>query len=131
MEPATQNQQLDLRTGRVWLDDDGIVHADIKAHAELGLDDAHEWMRQIGIASTGKPRPVLVDYGRLKSISRDARRYFASPAVEPAPTATALVITSPIGRAIGNFFMGLNKPDTPTKLFTDQATATDWLRSFV
>jgi hypothetical protein len=36
-----------------------------------------------------------------------------------------------VARAIGNFFMGLNKPLIPTRLFTSEAEALGWLREFV
>ncbi len=41
-----------------------------------------------------------------------------------------LLIGSPVSRVIGNFFMGLNKPIYPTKLFTDPQKAIRWLQTF-
>ncbi len=40
------------------------------------------------------------------------------------------VISSPVSRVIGNFFMGLNKPISPTRLFTDPHKAIQWLHTF-
>jgi hypothetical protein len=35
-----------------------------------------------------------------------------------------------LSRALGNFFLGLNKPSMPTRLFDDQEQALAWLRGF-
>jgi hypothetical protein len=123
--------RLELRTGQVWLDDGGIVHHLVSAHAEVDLEEAREWVRLTGVASEGKRRPVLVDLGGAKSMSREARLYFGGAESTSVMTATALIVASPLARAIGTFFTGLNKTLVPTKLFADEATATAWLRSFL
>ena len=119
------------RTGLFWLDDEGIVHAVVKPHAELELEDAKECVRLIAASGGGKKRPVLVDYASVKRMSRQARLHFAGPECASVESAAALVVSSPVGRAIGNFFLGLNKPIMPTKLFTDEASALAWLRGFL
>ena len=43
---------------------------------------------------------------------------------------TALVVGSPVSRVIGNFFVGLNRPKYPLRLFDDQEFATAWLLGF-
>ena len=44
--------------------------------------------------------------------------------------ATALLTSSPVSKTIGNFFMGLNKPLSPTRLFTNSDKAIQWLHTF-
>lgn len=66
----------------------------------------------------------------IKSMDREARRFFAGPECAKAESAAALVIGSPITKAIGNFFLGLNKPIIPTRLFTNEADAIVWLKTF-
>jgi hypothetical protein len=78
----------------------------------------------------GVRRPLLCDLRRVKTMHREARTYFSGPATE-GWSATALVIDSPLTRAIANFFMGLNKPRAPTRMFASQDDAEPWLRSFV
>jgi hypothetical protein len=123
--------RLELRTGQVWLDDGGIVHALISAHAEVDLEEAREWVRLIGVAAEGKPRPVLVDLGGMKSMTREARLHMGSAESTGFISAGALIVASPLARAIGTFFTGFNKSVRPTKLFADEATATVWLRGFL
>jgi hypothetical protein len=67
----------------------------------------------------------------MKSMTREARVYMGSGEATSVTTGTALIVPSPLARAIGTFFMGLNKTGVPTKLFADEAAATAWLRSFL
>jgi hypothetical protein len=45
--------------------------------------------------------------------------------------ATALIVDSPVGRIIGNFFIGMNKPGIPVKIFDSEDKAIQWLRGFI
>ncbi len=42
-----------------------------------------------------------------------------------------LYLFSPISSMIGNFFIRISKPLVPTKIFTDEAKAKEWLKQFV
>lgn len=120
---------VEVRTQKIWLDGEGIVHAKLKPHLALGLADAREAVRAIGQLCGGKPSPVLVDMTELLSMDRDARQYFAGAETARVESAVAILIRSPLSRAIGNFFMGLNKPLFPTRLFTSEQDALAWLKS--
>ncbi len=73
---------------------------------------------------------VLIDMTAISEISKEARDYFANERTASIQRATALLIGSPVSRVIGNFFMGLNKPISPTRLFTDPHKAIRWLHTF-
>jgi hypothetical protein len=107
---------------------DGILRAVCKHNAELHLTDAEDAIRQLAAFSNGIRYPVLVDLTGLKSISREARAYFSGPETAKVESAAALVVRSPMAKAIGNFFMGLNKGTIPACLFTSESTALEWLR---
>ena len=73
---------------------------------------------------------VLVDMTELTKTSKEVRDYFANERTAAVQCATALLIRSPVSRVIGTFFMGLNKPISPTRLFTDPQEAIQWLHTF-
>ena len=121
-----------LRSQDISLGDDGILRLRMKPDVfELDLADAEEVIRAVGEVGGGVPRPALVDLRTLRSMSRDCRKYFAGPQTARVQSAAGLLVVSPIARAIGNFFMGLNKPLIPTRLFTSETEALVWLRDFV
>ena len=123
--------QIEVRSQKIWRDSDGIIHAKLKPNIDIGLQDAQEAVRAITTLCEGTRRPILVDMTELKSMDRAARVHFSGPETALAESAAALLVSSPLTRAIGNFFMGLNKPLFPTRLFTSEAEALDWLKSFL
>ena len=115
-----------------WDSDNEIVWGELTANilteeAAKENVDAQERLRDS--IETAKTR-VLIDMRAIKSISRDAREYYANERTASIQRATALVIESPVSRVIANFFMGLNRPLTPTRMFTDVDEAIEWLQSF-
>src|SRR5437762_3194721 len=119
---------LETRTQMIRLDSEGIVRAKLKRDCALSLDDAKEAIQAIATLCTDRRRPVFVDISEISSMTRECRVYFAGPETAKVDTAAALLVKSPLTRAIGNFFMGLNKPLFPTRLFTTEADAIAWLR---
>lgn len=79
--------------------------------------------------SVGRPVAVVVLLGGLRSQSADARRIYAE-GMNPAHFfASALVVSNPLARAIGSFFLGLTRPATPTALFDTIDKAIEWAKS--
>lgn len=65
-------------------------------------------------------------------MKKEARDYYAlGGSREGMESAVALIVKSPLSRAIGNFFLGLNKTPLPTKLFTSENHAITWLKTFL
>jgi hypothetical protein len=73
----------------------------------------------------------VVDYRGIASQDRAARAWYASPNTGKHVCAVALLVGSPLSRIIGNFFMGLNKPPFPVRIFGDEAEALAWLTGFL
>jgi hypothetical protein len=117
-----------LSTGRYWLDDEGFLRGECADGANPTLEDAREQVAAQRPMAGGKRRPFLMDITRVRMLSRDARNYFAGPESAEVFLVVALVVGSPISRAIGNFFLGLSKPLMPTRLFTTEAEGLAWLR---
>lgn len=121
--------QVEVRTQTIWLDSDGIVRAKLKPQVEVDLADAREAVHAISQLCEGKRCPVLIDMTEIQAMDRNARVYFAGPETARVESAAAILVRSPLTRAIGNFFMGLNKPLFPTRLFTTEEEALSWLKS--
>jgi hypothetical protein len=122
---------VEVRTHVIWLGDDGIVRVKVKPHVKIELEDAKACIRAVSEVCGGKPTPALVDMTGLVAMDREVRLYFSGPETAKVESAAGLLINSPIARAIGNFFIGLNKPSNPTRLFTSEAEALAWLKGFV
>jgi hypothetical protein len=95
------------------------------------LDDARANVALCLQRNAGRRRPLLVDLREAKSQTAEARAYLAGPEGLAVSQAVGLLIGSPVSRVLGNFYLGLNKPSIPTRLFTSDEEALAWLRSFL
>jgi hypothetical protein len=121
-----------VRTGPILTKYDdaiGVVIVTFDDGATLDLDLAQRTTPVLEQVTEGQPRPLLVDCRNLRGQTREARVYFASePSHVRHYTAVALVVGNALSRVIANFFIGINKPDKPTRLFDDPNQAIEWLR---
>jgi len=117
---------------RLSLGEDGIVRG---VHLPGAVETLETAVKNTDVTTEfsrarGKKLPMLMDYRNLKSISREARDYYAGEVIAGSICACAIIIGNPISKVIANFYMGLNKPLVPTKLFTSEKEAIKWLNSF-
>jgi hypothetical protein len=117
--------------GTFWLAEDGIVWAVAPPGAEDTLENARASLEEIRKACGGKPRPVLVDIRGIRSATLEARRFWGSEALVGVVSAAALLISSPVSRVLGNFYIGLHRAQVPIRMFAGEAEAVEWLRGFV
>jgi hypothetical protein len=97
----------------------------------MTLEDGKESTRISAEMVNHTPRPLLCDLTNVVKMTQDCRRHFAGPEHAKTFSKAALIVTSPISRIIGNFFLGLNKPLKPTRLFTNKGDALVWLKEDV
>jgi hypothetical protein len=123
--------EIKTRTEHIFLDATGIMKCKAFKFSEHNLEDAIENVEAVRILANGKRVPVFVDITEVKGANREAREYLASDEVAHIQVACALLVDTALSRLVGNFFLGLNKTKFPTKLFTDEAKAMEWLKTFV
>lgn len=121
--PATARH---TRTCALWMDGE-IVIGRFHDGAVVSGDDARENLGVLLELVGDRRAPVMVDLRGIQSQSAEARSVFAGPDAFRVSIAVALLIGSPISRVVGNFYLGFNKPLTPSRLFTDPADARAWL----
>lgn len=111
-----------------WIKD-GIIYAVFKIK-EVDLEAAIACVKMRLDTSQGVSYPSFIDVRAVKSISKEARDYFASDEGSKDLVASAFLIDSVIGKFTGNFFLQINKPKIPLKLFTTESEALKWLQQF-
>lgn len=108
---------------------DGIIVQLVHSTRKQELADARANIAAFEELAEGKHHPVLVDMRASFATGPGVREYYASKEANLHTTALALLIGSSTSRMIGNFFMQLNAPPMPTRLFTDAPEAVRWLLS--
>jgi hypothetical protein len=118
------------RISTVTLREDSIIQVTIAAGATESLEDAQATIRAAGELAQGRRYPILVDIRHMHGQDRDARLVYGSPEAAEIGTAAALVVESRISKLLANFFMAIVKNRVPTKVFTTEAEAIEWLKGF-
>ena len=114
-----------------WKDNDGIVHMVFLDNVNLNINDLKTELTCYKSLSKEFTPPALIDISGVLSIDSDGRKFIAEEIAKIGVPATALIVKSRMSRLIGSFFIGINKPDFPVKLFDDEQKAVEWLKGFL
>lgn len=126
-----ENVKIVTGVNTVWLGEDGIFRIIHFLGAELTVEDAKDSMSAYLKLNKGKRRPLFIDIKNLKSFTREARKYYAGDEIENASSAAALVVSTPVSRVLANFYHGISNPLLPTRLFTFEDKALEWLKGYI
>ncbi|HLP55785.1 MAG TPA: hypothetical protein VK151_12175 [Fluviicola sp.] len=124
--PSTAHE---LKCYYTWMGADGIARTKVKKNAVVTLEDALENSVAVNSFFVDEKYPLLIDSRGIQSISREARSFFTTNGRETNTIAFAILIDSAVSKVVGNFFLGINKPAVPTRLFLNEKDALNWLRS--
>ena len=79
---------------------------------------------QLGVVG---PTALLADIRSLRGVSLGVRTHMSSERAGRYLARVALVADNPLTRTIGNFFMRLNRPPFPVRIFDGEDEALRWL----
>ncbi|PTX18254.1 hypothetical protein C8N40_10653 [Pontibacter mucosus] len=109
--------------------EDGILLCIYKDIAMVDLAYAQACVRERLEYVRDKTYPSLFDITRIKQSTKDARDFLANEGNELV-SASAILISSPMLQMTANFYIMVNKPINPTRMFTDRKSALEWLARF-
>lgn len=119
--------KIETHTAYIFKDDNSIVHVVIRDGAVIDYYDALDQYLVIKNFSEQGPVLKLID-GRCDwSIQKRGRKFLAGKEVKEKTIARAVVVNSVLKKLFANFFNDLNKPEVPTRVFTDYDEAYAWL----
>jgi len=122
---------IELPAFSTWMGEDGICRTRAKAGADISVQDAQANSIAVNGFFKAKKYPLLVDAREVRSMSKEARKYFSIGGRDTKITSFAIMVKSPLSRVIGNFFIRLNRPTVPAKLFDNESHAVHWLKTFL
>lgn len=113
-----------------WMGEDGIARTKVKKGSEVKLEHAQENSVVVNSFYVDRKFPLLIDARGIKSMEREARAFFTTNGRNTNTLAFGIIIDSSVSKVVGNFFLGINKPIVPTKLFSNEDNAIEWLKQF-
>ncbi|MCW3072245.1 MAG: hypothetical protein JWO44_2135 [Bacteroidetes bacterium] len=115
----------------VELREDGIVHVKISSREEIDLPLAKKIIAAIGKKCADRKRPVLLSSESFAAPTAEARAYMAKAEANPYSSASAYIARSLAEKLVTNAYIRFNKPARPTRMFTSETKALEWLKSFI
>jgi hypothetical protein len=113
---------------KFWIEA-GVVFFVYKDNSSIDLNAAKQIVND-RIQFQGKVAyPIYCDIRGMKKADKAARDFLAKEG-SSYTKGVAIIVDSPMTKIIGNFYLGLNKPTTPTKMFTDKQEALAFLKQF-
>jgi hypothetical protein len=114
---------------RIWLRPDGIVQLVWAPQTTVLIEDATAALEAMAKLTGGRRSPLLVDMHDTGSLDRPTRAELTRRS--DLQSAVALIVGTPLTRMMANFFLSVNKPQFPTRLFDNEESAVPWLQGFV
>lgn len=108
---------------------DGLLYCDLKAIDLLDIAIAKASVKDRLEFVAGESYPSFFDITKVKQSTKEARDYLANEGNDLV-AASAILVSSPVLRMMANFYIMVNKPINPTRMFTDKDSAIEWLSQF-
>lgn len=115
----------------ISVDENGIGHQYFKDNTVLDVPEQLENLEAIKMVTSMNPTPFVISAGKNVIITKDARDN--AILIEPLSpiNANAIVVQNLAYRLIAEFFIKVQKPKMPFKIFTDKESAYEWCKQFV
>lgn len=121
------DKRIELKTALIEREDD-LILVRIKENAYISEEELEEQIQaSLTLMGPEKTFGVLVDGTVLHNTTAEARAFMAKNSL-PNRAAMAIVSNQLAIRMLANFFMRIDTPATPTKLFRTEAEAAAWLK---
>jgi len=120
-----------LDTPYVYLElHDDLLIGTYKKGLKVTLDIAKEIVKARLEFTDYKPKLTLALNQGVISMDKKARDYLSSDEGVRGVIAGAIVLDSPVGSFLGNFYLSVSKPKIPARIFTKKEDAIKWLSKF-
>jgi len=114
----------------VWMEIRGhYFYVSYKPNTTLELSSAKKIIADAVALAGDKIYPALTDIREMPAHGKEVRTYFANEGSHNA-SANAIIVSNSFSMLLANFFLTLNKPVVPTRIFTDVTKAAKWLEMF-
>lgn len=108
---------------------DGILHVYYKTLENFDQEVAEICVHDRKEFTNHQPYPCLADVVQIKHLTKEARDFLAVHGSEGI-TANAIIVHSAVLKMMANFYINVNKPLTPTRMFTEEQPALEWLKKY-
>ncbi|HXB40873.1 MAG TPA: hypothetical protein VNZ49_10050 [Bacteroidia bacterium] len=121
--------RLELPHTKVELRDDGIIQFFYGANKEYTMEETHELEEAVKALTKGITHMSLRIAGEYTSVNTEVMKYLSRGRGTLFTLADAFVIHSLSQKILANFYLHINRPILPTRVFNKVEEAEAWLQS--
>ncbi|HLP12679.1 MAG TPA: hypothetical protein VK177_12155 [Flavobacteriales bacterium] len=130
MRPPGNVTPYDIPLSTMWFDEQGIFCSIAKKNASItkeALEDSFNFIRK----HVGEKKICWIgDVTHAAFPTKEAREY-AGEETPKLVQALAIIVNSEISKLVANAFLRVQKPPYPTKMFTNEKEAREWLQQYL
>lgn len=130
MEPPKDAKVIDTYSATYWFDENGILCTVSKKVPPQPLEDIKKTIEEFKQLLNDKKVCMLIDVTNSGESSREVRDY-AAVEFPKFIKAIAMVSNSELGKMLANLFFNLKHQSYPTRMFTNEAEAKEWLKQYL
>ena len=120
---------IETRTASIHIDENNIIHIVIKKDICIDYEDAIDNVLVIKNLTKNNPCLKLIDMRNNCSVEKKASDFVNTQEIKQKTIGRAIIKGFAFNKLLINFLIKLNKPETPTRMFTDYDEAYKWLLS--
>ncbi len=109
---------------------DNILYGTYKKGLKINLDIAKSIVATRLEFTQGKDMLAVIYNQGVISMDKAARDFLASADGTRGLRAAAMMLDSAFSSFLGNFYLSVNKPPMPVRIFTNTDAAVKWLRRY-
>lgn len=122
-------KELSLDFARIRFYEPDLAHIDIIGDYLITEKEVRVINTRLGELNEGKAMLILITAEEVTQFDDSARVFSASEEGSKYSVAEAFVVKSLSQRLIANFYVKVNKPPIPSKVFNSEKEAIKWLES--
>ena len=127
MIPPDDIQMYECAEAILWKEKGEVIFVKNNEGTYVDVEHQKQKFSLIKELAGNKPHRLIVDISGVKGVSREGREYTGLIEHRVYIRSIALLVSTPLSRIIGTFIMKVNRPNLPTKLFTNLDKAKKWL----
>lgn len=110
---------------------DGILHSHTSSSLEFNVESLKKFSQVMGRMLNYQKAPLLITLDEFAIPPVETREFWAKKEACPYASADAYIATNFGHKFIGNFYLKINKPGRPTRIFSNETDAIKWLKGFL
>jgi hypothetical protein len=115
----------------IKLRSDGILHSHTSSSIDFNVESLKKFNVVMGKMLNYKKAPLLITFDEFAIPPVETRHFWALKDSCPYASADAYITATLGHKLIGSIYLKFNKPERPTKLFTNEKEAIEWLKTFL